>query len=344
MTGVITNRLLEEKKLRADDTVSTWLPDFPNGEKITIATLRSHRSGIPHRVTTAGEEAIPYTSAELVEKISRARPLFEPGARRLYSSAGYSLLARTLELASGESYAQLLKRCVFDPAGMDQSMEFDSEAVMERRADEYILAPRSIIIAPRKDYSFLMGAGSVFGTARDVYKFGRAIAEGKLGEQTRSSYLVNNEVTGSGFTNGHYAIFKWNQEEGWGYVILANLASGANGAIATAVESILKGVAVPPPLVPHPAIALTAPRNLDDFNGTYQGSMGEELTVVARQDRLVSAEFVFYPTTPDCFFDYKFYGDVCFVRDAAGKVKQMTWSMPKYKIEYARVEPSSTLK
>ncbi len=342
MTGVITNQLLVEHRLRPDDTVSKYIPGFPNGDKITIPILRGHRSGLPHRVTTAGEEAIAYSSAELVEKISNTKALFEPGERRLYSSAGYSVLARLLEIASGESYAQLLKHYVFDPVGMDQSLQFDSEAIMERRADEYILSPHGITVAPRKDYSFLTGAGSVFSTARDVYKFGRAIADGKFGETTRSAYLSNNEVSGSGFTNGHYAIFKWNETEGWGYVILSNLASGANDAIASGVESILKGGPPQPPVIPQPALARTPPRNLADFNGTFEGTRGEELTIAAKDDRLVSAEFVFYPTTPDCFFDYKFYGNVCFVRDDAGAVNRMEWSTPKYKLEFVKRDSSSS--
>lgn len=50
VTGVILNRLIEEKKIAPEDRLSKFIPDFPNGDKITIQLLRSHRSGIPHRV------------------------------------------------------------------------------------------------------------------------------------------------------------------------------------------------------------------------------------------------------------------------------------------------------
>ena len=138
MTVVILNRLIEEKKIAPEDKLSKYIPDFPNGEKITIQILRSHRSGIPHRVMPPEQETVPYTSAEFVEKVKQSKLAFEPGAQRLYSSGGYAVLARALEIASGRSYAQLLQQYVFDPAGMKDSLDFDSYAIMDRRAQDYL--------------------------------------------------------------------------------------------------------------------------------------------------------------------------------------------------------------
>ena len=104
MTVVILNRLVEEKKIAPEDKLSKYIPDFPNGEKITIQLLRSHRSGIMHRVMPPEQETVPYTSAEFVEKVKQSKLAFEPGAQRLYSSGGYAVLARTLEIASGRPY------------------------------------------------------------------------------------------------------------------------------------------------------------------------------------------------------------------------------------------------
>ena len=39
MTVVILNRLIEEKKIAPEDKLSKYIPDFPNGEKITIDIL-----------------------------------------------------------------------------------------------------------------------------------------------------------------------------------------------------------------------------------------------------------------------------------------------------------------
>ncbi len=44
----------------------------------------------------------------MVELAKDSELLFEPGSDTTYSSAGYSVLARILELTSGKSYSELL--------------------------------------------------------------------------------------------------------------------------------------------------------------------------------------------------------------------------------------------
>jgi CubicO group peptidase (beta-lactamase class C family) len=139
MTVVITNRLVESGKISLDDKLSKYIPDFPNGDKITIGHLKNHRSGIPHRVMPPELEAVSYTSAGFVEKVKQAKLEFEPGSQRTYSSAGFSVLARALEIASGKSYDQLLQEYVFAPADMKDSLDFNGEMIMERRAQDYLL-------------------------------------------------------------------------------------------------------------------------------------------------------------------------------------------------------------
>jgi CubicO group peptidase (beta-lactamase class C family) len=78
---------------------------------------------------------LAYNSAEFVEKVKQAKLAFEPGTGNLYSSGGYAVLARVLEIASGKTYAQLLQEYVFTPA-MTDSVDFDADAVMERRAQD----------------------------------------------------------------------------------------------------------------------------------------------------------------------------------------------------------------
>src|SRR5215471_14369836 len=152
MTMTITLRLIEEGKLGRQDKLSKWLPDFPKGNQITIEMLMLHRSGIPHRGTSEerGEESLRYSTADMVEKAKHVPLDFEPGEREGYSSLGYSVLARVLELASGRSYAQLLQQYVFNPGGMKDSTEFNGEAILPRRAQDYFLEPAGIVHTPSK--------------------------------------------------------------------------------------------------------------------------------------------------------------------------------------------------
>ena len=93
--------MIEGNKIALADKLNKYIPDFPSGDKITIEMLARHRSGIPHRVMSTEAESLSYTSAEFVEKVKAAKPAFEPGTGRLYSSGGFAVLARALEIASG---------------------------------------------------------------------------------------------------------------------------------------------------------------------------------------------------------------------------------------------------
>jgi CubicO group peptidase (beta-lactamase class C family) len=337
MTSVILHRLLEQKKLSLTDKVDRFLPDFPSGGKITVEMLARHRSGIPHRVMGAEWEAVPHTSADMAEKIKAATLVFEPGTQELYSSAGYTLLARVLEITSGKTYAQLLQEFVFAPSGMTDSFDFDGTAIMMRRSQDYLLDAGGVFNAPLKDYSFLVGAGSVYSTARDVYRFGEALTAGRLGTAVRDNFVRNNILSSNGSTNGHRATLHINLEKKYGYVLLSNLGSGAFDLIAKNVEGILEGREPDAPDVPAPTIIKVSNKVLAQYVGKYpREGGGGELNVVLSGNSIVAADTKLYPVRPDCFFEYKFFGEVCFLRDQSGAVQSVTWTGTGFRLAWRR--------
>jgi len=240
MTSVILTRLVEANKIAGADKLNKYIPDFPNGDKITIEMLARHRSGIPHRVMAPELESVAYTSAEFVEKVKLAKLAFEPGSNRLYSSAGYAVLARVLEIASGKTFQQLLQEYVFAPAGMTDSVDFEGDVVIERRAQDYYLSPNGLVNVPVKNYSFLVGAGSVYSTARDVYRFAEAVLDAKYGAGAKTALAGQNNFAGSGSTNGHRSYFEIAPDKKYGFVVLANSA-GVFDMISEGVKEILEG-------------------------------------------------------------------------------------------------------
>ncbi len=325
MTVVILNRLIEEKKITPADKLTKYIPDFPNGDKITIEMLAQHRSGILHRVMPPEQETISYSSAEFIEKVKQAKLAFEPGSQRLYSSGGYAVLARTLEIASGKPYAQLLQEYVFTPAGMTDTLDFNGVMIMERRAQDYFLSPDGYVNAPLKDYSFLVGAGSVFSTARDVYKFGEAVLDNKYGETSKTSLVGQTTISSSGSTNGHRAYFEIEREKKYGYVLVSNL-SGAFDMISQGLGEILQGKEVTVKNFTIPKVIPNPNKNLTEFTGRYKRSDGSgETEIVLKNDFLYSSEIKLFPIKTDCFFEYRFFGEVCFIRENAGKIKEIKW-------------------
>ena len=324
MTSVILNRLVESNKISLADKLNKYIPDFPNGDKITIEMLARHRSGILHRVMPPEAESLAYTSAEFVEKVKQAKLAFEPGTGRLYSSAGYAVLARVLEIISGKTYSQLLQEYVFTPAGMTDSVDFEGDAVMERRAQDYYLSPNGLVNVPLKNYSFLVGAGSVFGTARDVYRFGEAVLDGKYGEGVKASLVGQTTLSGSGSTNGHRSYFEIARDKKYGYVILANSA-GAFDLVSQGLLEILQGKEATVKSFTIPKIVPNPNRDLAEFLGHYKRSDGSETDIVIRNGFLYSSDIKLYPIKPDCFFEYRFFGEACFVRDDSAKIKEIKW-------------------
>lgn len=338
MTVIILTRLVEEKKIAPEDKLSKYIPDFPNGEKITIQLIRSHRSGIMHRVMPAEQETVPYTSAEFVEKVKESKLAFEPGAQRLYSSGGYAVLARALEIASGKTYSQLLKQYVFDPAGMNDSLDFDSYAIMDRRAQDYLADAGGPINASLKDYSFLVGAGSVFSTAPDVHRFAEAIMDGKFGEQVKTDWLSpeTNTISGSGSTNGHRSYFEIEKDKKYSYVMLANMGSGAFDIISTSVREILQGKEPTVKSFTAPKIVPGANKDLNEFLGRYEREDGSSIVMAIRNNMLYAGDIRLNSTGADRFFEFKFFGEVTFVRDASGKIRHVEWASPGLKSTWVR--------
>jgi len=325
MTAVILNRLVEAGKIAPSDKLSKYIPDFPSGEKITIEMIAAHRSGIPHRVMPPEAEAVAYTSAEFIEKVKLAKLAFEPGTQRLYSSGGYAVLARALEIASGKTYAQLLQEYVFGPAGMTDSLTFTAEPVMERRAQDYFFTPEGLINVPLKDYSFLVGAGSVFGTASDLHKFGEALVAGKYGENAKTSLVGNTTFVSTGSTNGHRSALEIEKNNKYGYVVLSNLA-GAFDLISQGVKEIMEGKELSVKQIAFPKIIPNPNKDLTEFLGHFKRSdNGGETDILLKNGFLFASDIKLYPIRPDCFFDYRFYGEACFIRDAGGKIKEIRW-------------------
>ena len=325
MTDIILARLVEEKKIAPTDTVSKFIPDFPNGDKITVSMLASHRAGIPHRVMPPEQEAVPHSSSDMAEWIAKAKLDFEPGSKRSYSSAGYALLARLLELASGKSYSQLLEEFVFAPAGMKDSVDFQGEPIMKNRAQDYLLRPQGPVNAALKDYSFLIGGGSVFGTAGDLYKFSRAVLDGRYGESVKKELVSDGEFSASGRTNGHRAYVEFYDGKGSGFVVLSNISSGAFDRIASGLSDLLKGK-TPSAAFVFPTLAEPGKRDLSEYAGDYPREDGGTFNIIAKDDALYSGDIAVYPTTKkDCFFDFSFFGDVCFGRGPDGKVNSIVW-------------------
>ena len=178
--------ILEQRgMLHVSDPVSRFLPDFPNGHKITLQNLLTHTSGIPN-VNNLPEyqsaSRFPQTPASLVELFKSKPPNFEPGTKYEYSNSNYNLLAFVIEQVSHKSYGAFLRESIFDPLGLENTgHDGNASDVITNAATGY--QPRGVADLERSpyiDWSAKTGNGSLYSTTSDLLKFVRAYGEGRL--------------------------------------------------------------------------------------------------------------------------------------------------------------------
>ena len=178
--------ILEQRgRLRVSDPVARFLPDFPNGQKITLEHLLTHTSGIPNvnnlpEYSTASR--FPQTPTSLIE-LFKSKPLgFEPGAKYEYSNSNYNILAFVIEQVSHKAYGEFLNEAIFAPVGLrDTGHDGDASEVIANAASGY--QPKGMAgleRAPYVDWSAKTGNGSLYSTTADLLKFVRAYRQGQL--------------------------------------------------------------------------------------------------------------------------------------------------------------------
>ncbi|WP_243038751.1 serine hydrolase domain-containing protein [Dyella sedimenti] len=200
-TAVAIAQLVEAGKFPWDATLAQLVPEYPDHEaaaKITVWQLLHHTSGL-------GEFLVPeffehrerfVHLADYLDLIARQPKLGQPGGPWNYSNAGYVLLGRIIEKASGEDYADYIQHHVFAPAGMDAS-GFDSpEDVVPGLAVGYYHPGPFATDWKAAWMKIAQGnsAGGGYSTNTDLLRFARALREGKLVKPATLAKMFDGEA------------------------------------------------------------------------------------------------------------------------------------------------------
>ncbi|MGO0061503.1 GNAT family N-acetyltransferase [Brevibacillus fluminis] len=183
-TAFAIMQLQDQGLLHVDDPVANHLPDFPNGERITIHHLLTHTSGLYNYAATLqfwqNDMRLFSASIEDIIALFRDEPLaFAPGEDCAYSNAGYILLTAIIEKASGLSYADYMRTKVLQPLGMLDSGCDNGRTVVKGQASGYSVW-KSLIHPEHEDMSKALGAYGLYATVEDLYRWDRALHTGEL--------------------------------------------------------------------------------------------------------------------------------------------------------------------
>jgi CubicO group peptidase (beta-lactamase class C family) len=257
-TGIIIQRLIDEKKLSAGDTLSKWVPDFPKADRITVEHLLLHRSGLRDPDKLRRTIRASRTTREVVDLL-KVEPLgSEPGAEYSYTTANYSLLAHIIERVTGRPWSDVVRTYIYEPAGMKDSGELVTTSVVPKLATGYMPDPygKGLAVCGPEDTSWKAAGGSSYSTARDLVRFTRALYAGKLLPGFESNvHFRTSDVLGkkahssSGSFPGASANLLSFRDEGVTVVVLSNNYATVPGAITRDVAGMVFGQKAPSPAV-----------------------------------------------------------------------------------------------
>jgi len=182
MTATAAMELSEQGKLDIDAPIRKYCPRYPEKQwPITTRDLLSHTSGIREP-----NETTELYNTKHYDHVSDALEIFDndpltmrPGDDFRYTTWGYVTLGCVLEGATGEEYRALMKRLIFDPAGMNSTRDDDPRAIIPNRARGYIVDDGILRNSGWADMSSKLPAGGWVTTAPDLVRFMLAWMNGK---------------------------------------------------------------------------------------------------------------------------------------------------------------------
>lgn len=218
-TAVLT--LVDEGKVSADDTIDKYVEGVPNGDKVTLRHLATHRAGvfnlIESRTMKAKFSADPekwWPEDELLGVVLKAPAYFEPGAKHHYSNAHTVLLAKVLEKVTGKPWRDEVAARVFKPLGLTSTTVATDNRLPAPFARGYALGGEKTPFFVRGDVrhdvtatspSWWGAAGSLISTAADLRKAAKPLATGALlKEKGKKELLAWTTADQPGFEYGFH--------------------------------------------------------------------------------------------------------------------------------------------
>jgi D-alanyl-D-alanine carboxypeptidase len=129
--AVVAYQLIGEHKLSLDDTVDRFVPDWPRGDRITVAMLLGHRSGMGDfgndfsaqlRDLVLADPGRVFHYGEVLALVRAVPPVAAPGAVYHYSNANYIVLGAILQRITNTSLGTLMRARVITPLGLTRTI------------------------------------------------------------------------------------------------------------------------------------------------------------------------------------------------------------------------------
>jgi len=253
-------QLAEQGRLRLDDTLERWLPDWPkeSGRKIALDMLAEHRAGTTDIFNERYRRMDRSTLRHNRDYVALFRDdslWFEPGTAQRYSNGGYVLLGEVVGKVSGGDYYDYVRKHVFEPAGMKDTDSFEADDPTPNLAMGYYREGdgplrENVFTRPARGSA----AGGGYSTVDDLLRFEQALRGAKLAGPAWSRWVLGGTPPGPAPTAGPmpdaYALAggapgisaSLTHRGEWTLIVLSNLDRGIMGKVESRLQEWLEGV------------------------------------------------------------------------------------------------------
>jgi len=354
-TAAAILRLADDGKLSLADSLKKFFPGFPRGGDIKLRHLLTHTSGI-HSYTDKpefmGKVTAPVKPDDLIAWFREDPSDFAPGAGFHYNNSAYFLAGEIVAKVSGKSLAEYLQETFFKPLGMKDTGIFANAAPPRGMANGYSIADGNATPAPDWDMSWAGGAGAMYSTVGDLFRWNEALFGGKVLKEASFKIMTTPvklppDVDGMSYGYGLLlatlsrlpAIGHGGGLNGWAsdllrmpeqrctVVALANSLPGVPGREPSSVTRHIAGkfleadIKSLPPLKEDPGVDN---KSFADFAGRYDYKDGV-MTVTVGNGRLYTQltgqqKFEIFPSAPNEFFWKVADAQVVFLRNEKSEV------------------------
>jgi CubicO group peptidase (beta-lactamase class C family) len=378
-TAAAILKLQEKGMLSLNDPLSKFIPDFPRGDEVKIHHLLTHTSGIhsftnePDFLNKVIKEVDP---EDLIEDIKKFEYEFNPGDKLLYNNSGYFILGYIIEKVSGMSYNEFLKDNLFDPAGMKNTGVHTSSAKLENEALGYSYQNDSVSKALNWDMSWAGGAGSLYSTVEDLFKWNEALFSGKIlkDESLQAAFTPvatkdsNNNAYGYGWVvtetrglkninhggglqgfNSDLARFP---EQNFTAVVLLNCAPTLPGLNAASAGREISEIYLWQQMKDQETYEVNksvSSSTYKNYEGQYEYPGGQIMTISAEDDKLFAQlsgqnKFEIFPKSENEFFWKVVDAQIIFMKDESGDVNYAVHKQAGQEFKAPRLKPKTEIK
>ena len=220
-TAVCIMQLIEEGKVSLDDTIDKYFPEYKYGSEITVYDLLHMCSGLPGIGLSKGSDTTREDRYNMVRYceyyddyffyncIYPGELTFEPGTDMKYCNTNYFLLARIVQIVSGQTYASYVTANIIDPLELGHTSLGCVMDITSRTADPDF-TPDYMSTMEKT----LTGYGAMHSAPLDLLKFDRAIFGAKLfSEDTLDIMTEMNFDYGCGWISEDSKLCHYHQRE-----------------------------------------------------------------------------------------------------------------------------------